>query len=202
MVDQRRPSVLTGGLSNCRRLCYIQTSQSCRAFAAKYFPPLPPLDEPYMVRRLSCKNLVDGEVNRLSLGARLGCAAAGLLLLALLAVAAGLSPPRTALAWGTHRQLGLPECRFQSQWQMRCPSCGMTTAWAHAVRGQIHLALADNVAGALLALAALAAAPWTLLSACQGRWVLFRWRWSCVLSFTALLWMVNMADWLLRLALA
>jgi hypothetical protein len=75
----------------------------------------------------------------------------------------------------------------------------MTTAWAHVVRGQLHLALADNVAGTLLALAAIAAVPWTLVAACKGRWMLVRWRWGAAICLAALVLLVALLDWLWRL---
>lgn len=50
-----------------------------------------------------------------------------------------------------------------------CPSCGMTTSWAHVMHGQLGAAMAANLGGTLLALMALVAVPWTLLSALRGR---------------------------------
>ena len=52
--------------------------------------------------------------------------------------------------------------------------CGMTTAWAHLVRGQWLAACRANVGGVLLGLLAMVGAPWLLGSACQGRW----WGWT------------------------
>ena len=59
---------------------------------------------------------------------------AGLTLVSLLAVAGSLQPSPAGL--GTHEQLGLPSCTFRWLFGMRCPSCGMTTSWSHAMRGQ------------------------------------------------------------------
>jgi hypothetical protein len=47
----------------------------------------------------------------------------------------------------------------------------MTTSWAHIVRGEAASAFQVNSAGALLALAALAAVPWLLVCGAAGRWV-------------------------------
>jgi hypothetical protein len=70
---------------------------------------------------------------------------------------------------GTHRQLGLPSCTFVDLFQKPCPSCGMTTAWAHMVRGSWLSALRCNAGGAMLAITALVAAPWSLVGVARGR---------------------------------
>ncbi|MBX7169090.1 MAG: DUF2752 domain-containing protein [Pirellulales bacterium] len=101
---------------------------------------------------------------------RFGCGLAGLGLLALLCVAAWLTPNARGL--GTHQQLGLPPCTFLTLFGQRCPACGMTTAWAHAVRGQFAAAAAANLGGTLLAVAAALGAPWLLAVALRGRWLL------------------------------
>jgi hypothetical protein len=64
-------------------------------------------------------------------------------------VAAGLDPSPAGL--GTHQQLGFPPCTLRILADIRCPSCGMTTAWAHFVRGQWARSLSANPGGFLLA---------------------------------------------------
>ena len=88
-------------------------------------------------------------------------------LVALLLTATVLTPD--SAGWGTHQQLGLPPCSFRSSLGIRCPACGMTTAWAHYVRGQIVQAVTVNTGGTLLALVATIAAAWSLISGCSGR---------------------------------
>jgi hypothetical protein len=106
---------------------------------------------------------------RLSGAQRRLLAALGLGLILILVIAATLKPdPR---GYGTHRQLGWPPCGTRMLLGIRCPSCGMTTSWAHLVRGHLRSALRANVAGALLGLAAIAAVPWLFLSAARGRWL-------------------------------
>ena len=78
--------------------------------------------------------------------AGLATAAGGLLI-----IAASLIPSGRHL--GTHRQLGLPPCGFAMMTGLPCPTCGMTTAFAHAVRGQFIEAIRSQPAGFLLALA-------------------------------------------------
>lgn len=57
---------------------------------------------------------------------------------------------------GTHRQLGLGECGMLVVTGLPCPSCGMTTAFAHTVRGQWLRAFWVQPAGFLLALGCIA----------------------------------------------
>lgn len=78
---------------------------------------------------------------------------AGLLALAtgtLLVVAAWLSP--SGAGHGTHLQLGLPPCGWVVGMGIPCPSCGMTTAFAHAADGDLLGAMRAQPAGAMLAL--------------------------------------------------
>lgn len=103
---------------------------------------------------------------------RLGLFASGLGLIALLGLARTLVPD--SRGWGTHEQLGLPACAFPRRYQVRCPSCGMTTAWAHLTRGAVCLALKCHVTGTLLGLVAAAGAVWAMACGSCGRWVLGR----------------------------
>ena len=89
-------------------------------------------------------------------------------LLALLVIAACLQPAPEG--HGTHEQLGLPPCTFKLLFAVRCPSCGMTTAWSHFVRGQVIQSLAANSAGTLLAVVCLFTGSWSLVSGWQGKW--------------------------------
>ncbi len=92
-----------------------------------------------------------------------GVGLAGLLLTARL-----LQP--SSDGFGTHRQLGMPACSLVAILGVRCPSCGMTTSWAHLTRGQLPAAMRANTGGAMLALVAMLAAPWLIVSATIGRW--------------------------------
>lgn len=95
--------------------------------------------------------------------------ASGLGLGSLLLLASALQPsPR---GYGTHGQLGLGRCYFVEQWEIRCPSCGMTTSWSLLLRGRLLAAIRANAGGVILAIAALVAAPWLLISAALGRWI-------------------------------
>jgi hypothetical protein len=104
--------------------------------------------------------------------------------LGVVVVVAGLVALFAAAAWidpygpdgvphrmGTHQQLGLPPCNFVRLTGYPCPSCGMTTSFALLAHGDIGNSLRANAVGTLLALAALAAIPWGIVSAARGRWL-------------------------------
>jgi len=119
--------------------------------------------------------------------------------LAPLVVASVLEPSADGL--GTHRQLGLPACSWIAGFGLPCPSCGMTTAFSFAARGDLGGAFATQPAGAVLAvLAAIVAvvAIWTaatgseiwrlLWSAMDGR------AWWTLLGLVALAWIYKIAS--------
>ncbi|MDO8629024.1 MAG: DUF2752 domain-containing protein [Phycisphaerales bacterium] len=67
-----------------------------------------------------------------------------------LAVAARLTPDPAG--FGTHRQLGSTPCLMPVLTGYPCPTCGMTTAFAYAVRGRLGAAFHAQPAGLLIAL--------------------------------------------------
>ncbi len=69
----------------------------------------------------------------------------------ILALAAYLQPSDTGL--GTHAQLTRVQCGWIVLMDTPCPTCGMTTAFAHAADGHLLAALAAQPLGALLAVA-------------------------------------------------
>ena len=71
--------------------------------------------------------------------------------------------------FGTHQQLGLPPCTFRFFVGRPCPGCGMTTCFAHIVRGHFVEAARANPAGAVLAAVCVLMIPWSLWSAFRGR---------------------------------
>lgn len=133
-----------------------------------------------------------------SVSARLTLAATAAAILAALAVARALEP--ATQGFGTHEQLGLAPCWIQTQFGISCPTCGMTTSWAHAGRGRLGQAAASSAGGLLLWGLAMLAAPWLLAAAAIGRWPL------AVSPARPLLWVgtvvlaVVLLDWLRRLA--
>ena len=68
----------------------------------------------------------------------------------ILGLAAYLEPSPTGL--GTHTQLAMPTCGWIVTMDIPCPTCGMTTAFAHAANGNLLRSLGAQPLGAALAL--------------------------------------------------
>lgn len=133
---------------------------------------------------------------RLPWFARLPLVLAGCLLIGLLATAACLKP--SSKGFGTHQQLGLEACTLVQLFGMRCPSCGMTTSWAHMMRGQVLGALKANTGGALLAVLSMIAGPWMILSGLRGRWFLRAPNEILIAALGVTVVAVTLIDWCLR----
>lgn len=109
-------------------------------------------------------------------GARLRLAALAVFLASgsVLAVAAWLHPDRRG--HGTHEQLGMGACSMMVVSGLPCPTCGMTTAFAHTVRGELISAAVVQPGGLVLAIATIVAAVASLYALVVGRlpklWVL------------------------------
>lgn len=67
-----------------------------------------------------------------------------------LSVSARLTPDPAG--FGTHQQLGSTPCLMPVLTRYPCPTCGMTTAFAYAVRGRLGSAFHAQPAGLLIAL--------------------------------------------------
>lgn len=123
----------------------------------------------------------------------------GLTLVALLVTAACLPPSPQGM--GTHQRLGLPPCSFILWFGQRCPACGMTTSWAHLMRGHVLQSAHANTGGMLLALYALGLAPWMITSAVRGRWWLGPLEPHWILVGGSLVFLVTTAQWCWRVFL-
>ena len=124
------------------------------------------------------------------------CIVAGSLLV--LAAAATIEPD--VRGYGTHTQLGLPPCGFLLLTGSPCPGCGLTTAFAHGIRGHWALAAAANPLGLALFLVVCVSIPigvtaavrgWSLDAAIQ-RFSLNRWG-LALAGCAALLWVTRFA---------
>ncbi len=91
----------------------------------------------------------------------------GLACFGLLFTAWTLSPDARGL--GTHRQLGLAPCSLVMMTGYPCPTCGMTTAFSHAVRGQLLSALNVQPAGLFAATMVLLVGLIAITTALTGR---------------------------------
>jgi hypothetical protein len=131
---------------------------------------------------------------------RLLAAAGAAACIALLLVAAALTPSDEGL--GTHTDLGMPECGWITAFEKPCLTCGMTTSFSHAADGQFLAAAAAQPAGALLAVAA-AAGFWTCLHAALfgsriARLFATLWRPRFIIAGAAILllaWFYKLAVW-------
>lgn len=123
-------------------------------------------------------------------------ASAASVLLAALATAAYLTPNSSGR--GTHQQLGLPPCTFAFFVGQPCPSCGMTTSWAHLMDGQPLRAVQANFGGAILAIGAMVAAPWMLAAAIRGRFTPQRPSDLTIAGLTMAIAAVTLAQWAFR----
>lgn len=85
---------------------------------------------------------------------------------AVLAVAAWLKP--AAAGYGTHMQLGLPPCNFLRLTHLPCPTCGMTTCFAWAVRFQFRRAFLANPFGILVFLGTVSLIPTAMVLLWRG----------------------------------
>jgi hypothetical protein len=74
-----------------------------------------------------------------------------------LAVALWLKPSPSG--YGTHTQLGLPPCNFLLVTHLPCPSCGLTTCFAYAIRFQFLKAFLANPFGLLAFFATVSVIP-------------------------------------------
>lgn len=84
-----------------------------------------------------------------------------------LVVAVCLSPAASGL--GTHRQLGLQPCSMIVLFGYPCPTCGMTTAFSNAVRGEFISAFRAQPAGLVFAVGTALAAAMGLSTVVTGR---------------------------------
>lgn len=118
--------------------------------------------------------------------------------LALLMIAAALHPD--GQGHGTHEQMGLPACSVQMFSGHPCPSCGMTTAFSHAVRGQLLTAFTVQPAGTLLALATMAGlcvSAYVLATGAEMTWLRRLRRWRTLIVVAAVVgaaWAYKLAD--------
>jgi hypothetical protein len=120
-------------------------------------------------------------------------------LAAVLGVARGLRPdPR---GYGTHTQLGLFPCMFFQVTGSRCPTCGMTTAFAWFVRGRFDLSWQANPVGSLLAPTAVLGIPWLLAGAARGRPIGCRSLETPLLGLVVITVVLSMLSWTIRLLL-
>jgi Protein of unknown function (DUF2752) len=115
------------------------------------------------------------EIRRLRtpVGSRLYAGATAIAAAAIVVLAATISP--AAEHMGSHRQLGLLPCGFLTITGLPCPTCGMTTAFAHTVHGHWLEAVRSQLAGFLIAIATALVGLSAAVGAVTGRYPAVNW---------------------------
>ncbi len=112
---------------------------------------------------------------------------------------AGRVEPRPA-GLGTHQQLGLPPCSVVVLVGYPCPTCGMTTAFAHTVRGELWSAFNTHPGGLIFALATILALSTSLSVLITGKvWAVNWYRVSPTLLTLAIV-LILVGGWVYKLA--
>lgn len=91
-------------------------------------------------------------MTRATVGERILAGLTAIACLAVLGLAAWLKPATSG--FGTHEQLAMRPCTWVLLFDRPCPTCGMTTAFAHAARFDLVSSARAQPAGAILALGA------------------------------------------------
>ncbi len=114
-------------------------------------------------------------------------------------IVAGLLTPDPS-GVGTHKQLGFPGCLTIVATGVPCPACGMTTAFAHTVRGQWFRGMHAQPLGFALAFSAMTGLLVSLETLVTGRgWSVNWYRVRpmvlviCVIGFALVSWGYKMA---------
>lgn len=95
---------------------------------------------------------------------------------------------------GAHQQLGMPPCGMLLATGYPCPTCGMTTAFAYTLRGQWIMATRAQIAGFVIALAALVCGLAAAVCTVTGKYPAPNWyRISPVVLSTGILGLVVIA---------
>jgi hypothetical protein len=143
-------------------------------------------------RRIDRDRAPSSHVLRL-LWAAIGAAALGVLVLA-----RWLQPHPSGV--GTHMQLGLPACGFLRLTELPCPTCGLTTSFAHMARLQFTPALHAHWLGPLsfaLTVVVAVVCAWGFATAMPAAPLMKRlrlWRLLAIIAAGALAaWMVRVA---------
>lgn len=118
--------------------------------------------------------------------------------IALLAAAVWIQPDTRGL--GSHQQFGMPPCASIVLFGIPCPTCGMTTAFAHTVRGELGSAFFVQPAGFMLALATIAAATLSLAALLTGKVWHVNWYRVPPTRVTIAVLLVVLGGWIFKIA--
>lgn len=153
---------------------------------------------PASFHQIALKKTETTERKMLSRRDRMLSAMAGLVLLGMLLLTATLRPNPHGL--GTHQRLGFPPCTFLMIFHRPCPTCGMTTAWAHLGKGGVVAAVRANLTGSLLWLLAVLATTWLLGTAIRGRWFVVAPNRNVAACISTSILVIMLIEWTVRLS--
>ena len=101
-------------------------------------------------QKIEQKNTITYSWEKTSVSTRIILVIIALIFWAVIITSWTISPAEDG--YGSHRQLGIPECQWIKESNTPCPTCGMTTAYSLTFRGRIIAALLTQPAGCILAL--------------------------------------------------
>ena len=116
----------------------------------------------------------------------------------LLTAALWIQPDARGL--GSHEQLGMPPCVSIVLFGIPCPTCGMTTAFAHTVRGELWSAFNAQPAGFLFALATVGVAGLSLATLLTGKVWHINWYRIPPTRVTAAVLLIVISGWIFKIA--
>ncbi len=96
---------------------------------------------------------------------------------------------------GTHHQLGLPTCGWIVAADLPCPTCGMTTSFSHAVRGQFLQSLFAQPMGFFLAIGIFLTGVFAIFTAVTGRSLALIWMPFCSRKYFIILGIFAILAW-------
>ncbi len=98
----------------------------------------------------------------------------------------------------THQQLGLAPCNLVAVTGYPCPTCGMTTAFAWAVRGRFFASFAAQPVGLLLAILTVAAAGQAVYVLARGKMWTLDWYRATPYRLAGLSFAVVLGGWIYK----
>lgn len=119
--------------------------------------------------------------------------------LTVLGIAWTLKPD--ARGYGTHEQLGLARCASLTMTGLPCPTCGMTTAFAFTVRGDLISAFRAQPSGLLLALGSILAVGVSAYGLFTGRLPVWTWIWATPYRVLGVCLLIFVAGWAVKLVI-
>jgi hypothetical protein len=158
--------------------------------------PRPTIKVPAVRQSVDSATVVVPSVSEIPKNYRVVLLVVSLSLLGIFVTARCLRPDPAG--FGTHRQLGLRECTMVRLLNRPCPSCGMTTAWAWLVRGNVSAATTANLGGLVMGILGMAVVPWAAGSALAGRWLLVKPRQNWLIATAVVIVIVILVDWVQR----